>query len=82
MTVALVPPKKGVFQDAVKHVLAVATTVEVILLAVTFQGEKAGGNHRNRRIQVTLSLLPLLRACGRSCWRWWWWPFVSATIAG
>lgn len=57
VTVALVPPKKGVFQEAVKHVLAVATTVEVILLAVTFQGEQSGGNPRNRRIQVSV-LLP------------------------
>ncbi|CAN0398081.1 unnamed protein product, partial [Hapterophycus canaliculatus] len=52
--VALVPPKKGVFQSAVKHVLAVATTVEVILLAITYEGgvQASGGNPRNRRIQV------------------------------
>lgn len=55
VTVALVPPRKGVFQDSVKHVLAVATTVEVILLAVTYEGEQASGNGscRNRRIQVS-----------------------------
>lgn len=52
MTVALVPPKRGVFQESVKHVLAVATTVEVVLLAVTFQGESKATSSRNRRIQV------------------------------
>ncbi|CAN0238023.1 unnamed protein product, partial [Scytosiphon promiscuus] len=54
VTVALVPPKKGVFQGAVKHLLAVATTVEVILLAITYEGgdKAAAGNPRNRRIQV------------------------------
>ncbi|CAN0467781.1 unnamed protein product, partial [Laminaria digitata] len=46
VTVALVPPKRGVFQDSVKHVLVVATTVEVVLLAVTYQqggGATLGG---------------------------------------
>ena len=58
MTVALVPPKRGVFQESVKHVLAVATTVEVVLLAVTYQQEGKGdgggsfGSSRNRRLQV------------------------------
>lgn len=59
VTVALVPPKKGVFQSAVKHVLAVATTVEVILLAITYEGgdQAAGGNPRNQRIQVCCTVL-------------------------
>lgn len=55
MTVALVPPKRGVFQESVKHVLAVATNVEVVLLAVTYQGEqepKCFGSSRNQRIEV------------------------------
>lgn len=57
VTVALVPPKRGVFQESVKHVLVVATTVEVVLLAVTYQqGEKptggGSGSNRNRRLQV------------------------------
>lgn len=61
VTVALVPPKRGVFQESVKHVLAVATTVEVILLAVTYEGKQANGNDgqgssRNRRIQVTFNV--------------------------
>ncbi|CAM9519333.1 unnamed protein product, partial [Ectocarpus sp. 12 AP-2014] len=53
VTVALVPPKKGVFNKEVEHVLAVATTVEVILLAVTYHEKpQETGSPRNRRIQV------------------------------
>jgi len=66
VTVALVPPKKGVFHGAVKHVLAVATTVEVILLAVTYQGGQADTSHRNRRIQVRASAV-VVDAAGFLC---------------
>ncbi len=36
VSVGLVPPKPNVFVDDVKHVLAIATPVEIILLAVCF----------------------------------------------
>lgn len=60
VTVALVPPKKGVFNKEVEHVLAVATTVEVILLAVTYHGKpQETGNARNRRIQVCVFVVDI-----------------------
>lgn len=61
VTVALVPPKRGVFQESVKHVLAVATTVEVVLLAVTYQGESKEASGRNRRIQVIFHCFPICK---------------------
>ncbi|KAI0557574.1 Nucleoporin [Gracilaria domingensis] len=36
VSVALVPPRKGVFVESVRYLVAVATTVEVTLLGVTF----------------------------------------------
>ncbi|CAM9600176.1 unnamed protein product, partial [Choristocarpus tenellus] len=48
VTVALVPPKRGVFQDAVKYILVVATTIEVVLLAVTLKDRKNVGGGRGK----------------------------------
>jgi hypothetical protein len=36
ISVALVAPKPGIFKDYIKYVLVVATSVEVVLVAVTF----------------------------------------------
>lgn len=44
MSVALVPPKKNVFLESVEHLLVLATPVEVILLAVSFNGILPSGD--------------------------------------
>jgi nuclear pore complex protein Nup155 len=36
ISVALVAPKPGIFKDYIKYVLVLATSVEVVLVAVTF----------------------------------------------
>jgi hypothetical protein len=41
MSVCLSTPKPGVFVDAVKYILVVATTIEVVILAVTISPEGA-----------------------------------------
>ncbi|CAM9540207.1 unnamed protein product [Ascophyllum nodosum] len=50
VTVALVAPRRGVLKDAVKHLLAVSTTQEVALLAVTYPD--GSGSGRTGRIEV------------------------------
>jgi nuclear pore complex protein Nup155 len=36
----LVKPKKGIFKDYVKHLLVLATPAEIVLVAITFNGDK------------------------------------------
>lgn len=44
--VGLAPAKPGVFMAAVKHVLVVCTTVEVVLLGVCFSGDDTAAQAR------------------------------------
>lgn len=40
LSVGLVKPKEDVFVDTVKYILVIATTVEIIILAVVFEEDK------------------------------------------
>jgi nuclear pore complex protein Nup155 len=40
---ALVTPRAGVFIDDIKHLLVIATPVEIILLAINFTGGNING---------------------------------------
>lgn len=52
VSVALATPKAGIFTDIVKYVLVVATTVEVVLLAVTFR-PSSDRNYLELKLQNT-----------------------------
>ena len=52
VSVALASPKPGIFTDIVKYVLVVATTVEVVLLAVTWR-LTCDGSKKELRLQNT-----------------------------
>lgn len=40
LTVGLVPPKPGIFKEDVKFLLIVATTIEIVFIAVTFSNSE------------------------------------------
>lgn len=42
VSVGLVKPKLGVFHNFVKHLLVLTTTVEIVVLGVTFSATKDG----------------------------------------
>ncbi len=48
VSVALVPPKPGLFKDVVKYLLVVSTPVEISLLACTYEGKDDGGRMKLR----------------------------------
>ncbi len=48
VSVALVPPKPGLFRDVVKYLLVVSTPVEIALLACTYEGKDGGGRMKLR----------------------------------
>lgn len=41
VSVALVPPKPGIFIDSVKYLIAIATTVEIVLLALIINEDES-----------------------------------------
>lgn len=54
LTVGLVPPKKGIFKEEVEYLLIVATTIEIIFVAVTFSYSKTEINLLPSKIQEIL----------------------------
>jgi nuclear pore complex protein Nup155 len=42
VSVGLVKPKAGVFHNFVKHLLILTTTIEIVVLGVTFSATKDG----------------------------------------
>ncbi|KAJ2157947.1 hypothetical protein GGF46_004135 [Coemansia sp. RSA 552] len=58
VSVALVKPRAGVFVDAIRHVLVVATPLEVFLLGVGFSAAKLGGGGGEVTLYATQISVP------------------------
>ncbi|CAB3242107.1 unnamed protein product [Arctia plantaginis] len=52
VSVGLVKPKSGVFQNFVKYLLVLTTTVEIVVLGVTFSSSKSDGQGELQEIQL------------------------------
>lgn len=60
VAIGLATPKPGVFLDVIEKVLVVATTVEIVLLGVTFEG---GDGRESAGTRGEMTLHPLQYAC-------------------
>ena len=72
--VGLIKPKKGVFKDYIKYLLCLTTSVEIVILGVTFTEEDVPGALRPSEVIISdLLLIPEAhvlapnRQCGHEC---------------